>query len=392
MSTPFDDIQSLIAGILNDDTPDEPQGTTDAAIGIAEQAEERDLLSKLPEPEAPCPDEPVVQQAEAQEDSCVDAKNLSDLDVDNMVVPMPTFTTEELAAATDIRSFAMLVTLTTSRWQAKVKSTKAAKDAAAANDADINRALSVQKHLLPGSVELKRIHKAIDEARTAYYKMTLPWSTVSLGDVGRRSGARLIANTMFQEYIAAMHTAKTKMEAALADFVPKYPALVQQARTDLGRLFDPNEYPPTSEIESRFGLDFDFQPIPAGHDFKGLPQQQLDALATAMNRKTQQMMEGAMQDVWVRLYKAVANMAERLSSPDKMFHHTLVGNVRDVNNMLKHFNITNDQRISALQEKVERELCQHEVDDLRDKPVTRQRVAASATSILSEMNKIGGQP
>lgn len=382
MSTPFDDIQSLIAGILNDDAPETP----------SPEAEEQDLLSKLPEPEAPCPDEPVVQQAEAQEDSCASAKNLSDLDVDNMVVPMPTFTTEELAAATDIRSFAMLVTLTTSRWQAKVKSTKAAKDAAAANDADVNRALSVQKNLLPGSVELKRIHKAIDEARTAYYKMTLPWSTVSLGDVGRRSGARLIANTMFQEYIAAMHSAKTKMEAALADFVPKYPALVQQARTDLGKLFDPNEYPPTSEIESRFGLDFDFQPIPAGHDFKGLPQQQLDALATAMNRKTQQMMEGAMQDVWVRLYKAVANMAERLSSPDKMFHHTLVGNVRDVNNMLKHFNITNDQRISALQEKVERELCQHEVDDLRDKPVTRQRVAASATSILSEMNKIGGQP
>jgi uncharacterized protein YdbL (DUF1318 family) len=285
----------------------------------------------------------------------------------------------------------MLVTLTTSRWQAKVKSTKAAKDAAEANDADVNRALSVQKHLLPGSVELKRIHKAIDEARTAYYKMTLPWSTVSLNDIGRRSGARLIANTMFQEYIASMHACKTRMEAALAEFVPKYPALVQQAQRDLGRLFDPNEYPPVSEIESRFGLEFDFQPIPAGHDFKGLPQQQLDALATAMNRKTQQMMEGAMQDVWTRLYKAVAAMAERLSSPDKMFHHTLVGNVRDVNNMLKHFNITGDQRIADLQQRVERDLCQHEADDLRDKPVTRQRVAASAVSILADMDRIGGK-
>lgn len=377
MSTPLDDVRSLIASILQEPTP----------VSTDEAPEEIAIKIEEPEPAKVQVQVPVVQQPEAPETE-IATSQLSDLE--DLKVPMPVFTSNELAEAVDIRSFAMLVTLTTSRWQARVKSRKAAKDAAEANDADIDRALLVQKNLLPGSVELKKIHKAIDEARTAYYKMTLPWSTVSLDDVGRRAGARLIANTMFNEYIAAMHSAKTRMEAALADFVPKYPALVQQARKDLGKLFDPAEYPPTSEIEARFGLEFDFMPIPAGSDFKGLPQQQLDALANKMNSKTQQMMEHALQDVWTRLYKSVAHMAERLGNPDKMFHVTLVSNVQDAANMLKHFNLTGDARLSDVQQAVERDLCAHDADTLRDKPITRAKVAAAALDILNKMDKMGG--
>jgi hypothetical protein len=99
------------------------------------------------------------------------------------------------------------------------------------------------------------------------------------------------------------------------------------------------------------------------------------------------MAENAMQDAWCRLYEVVAKMAERLSSPDKGFHNTLVQHVRDTARLLGHLNVTGDQRVEDLRKRVEKHLCQHEAKELRENPTLRLRVGAMAQSIVEEMNK-----
>lgn len=299
---------------------------------------------------------------------------------------MPTFTADDFAETMDIRNFATLVTLNTARWHAKVKDRQAAKSAAAVNDAD-EGAFEVRKRLLAGADSLlKAIHKAIDEARAAHYEMTLPWSTTSMQDVGRRTGGRLLPNTLFVEYTTVMAQKKQQMQDALAKFIPAYPQLVEEAKKKLGKRFDAREYPNASSIASHFDLSFDFQPIPKGDDFKGLPQAQLAALAAKVNENTRIMAENAMQEVWMRLYDVVSKMAERLSSPDKLFHNTLVQNVRDTVRLLAHLNVTHDARVEALRKKVEKHLCQHDPKVLRENLVIRAQVAAHAQSIIEEMN------
>ncbi|NJN35828.1 MAG: hypothetical protein HC794_00755 [Nitrospiraceae bacterium] len=125
------------------------------------------------------------------------------------------------------------------------------------------------------------MHKAIDAARGKHYEMTVPWTTTGMEDVGRRTGARLLPNSMFFEYIEVMATARKEMMDALDEFVPKYPQLIEQARKQLGKRFDIREYPNSESIRSHFDLSFDVQPVPTGTDFKGLPKQQLDALANS---------------------------------------------------------------------------------------------------------------
>lgn len=278
------------------------------------------------------------------------------------------------------------MTLNTARWHAKVKDRQAAKSAASANDAD-EGAFEVRKRLLAGADGLlKAIHKAIDEARAAHYEMTLPWTTTSMQDVGRRTGGRLLPNTLFVEYTTVMAQKKQQMQDALAKFIPAYPQLVEEAKKKLGKRFDAREYPNASSIASHFDLSFDFQPIPKGDDFKGLPQAQLDALAAKINDNTRIMAENAMQEVWMRLYDVVSKMAERLSSPDKLFHNTLVQNVRDTARLLAHLNVTHDAKVEALRKKVEKYLCQHEPKVLRENQTIRMQVAAHAQSIIEEMN------
>ena len=302
-------------------------------------------------------------------------------------IKMPTFTADDFAATMDIRNFATLVTLNTARWHAKVKDRQASKDAATMGEADEN-SFETRKRLLVGAdTLLKSIHKAIDEARAAHYEMTLPWTTTSMQDIGRRTGGRLLPNTLFVEYTTVMAQKKQQMLEALNKFEPEYPTLVETAKKKLGKRFDAREYPNVSSIRSHFDLSFDFQPIPKGDDFKGLPTAQLQALAAKINDNTQRQAEHAMQEVWVRLHEAVSRMAERLSSPDKLFHNTLVQNVRDVARLLAHLNVTQDAKVEALRKKVEKHLCQHDPKVLRENQTIRTQVAAHAASIIQEMDK-----
>ncbi len=299
---------------------------------------------------------------------------------------MPTFTADDFVETMDIRNFATLVTLNTSRWHAKVKDRQAAKDAATMGESD-DASFEVRKRLLVGADDkLKAIHKCIDEARVAHYRMTLPWSTTAMGDNGRRTGGRLLPNTLFVEYTTEMAKFKKRMNDALDAFVPDYPAMIAMAKTKLGKRFNAAEYPNMSSIRNHFDLSFDFQPIPKGEDFGGLPKVQLDMLAQKVNDNTRLMAEHAMQDVWMRMREAVFKMADRLSGPDKLFHNTMVQHVRDVARLMAHLNVTQDPKVEALRAKVEKHLCEYDADDLRKKPAIRTKVGAMAASILQEMD------
>lgn len=301
---------------------------------------------------------------------------------------LPTFTTDEIASTIDLRNFATLVTLNTKRWHAKVKDRKASQDIANANNADA-AAFETRKLLLAGAdKELKKIHKEIDEARAEFYTLTLPWTTVGMNEAARRTGPRAMPNTSFFDFVEKMGVRKQNVEKALDAFEPLYPTLIEQAKKQLGDRFDITEYPNAESIRSHFDLSFDFHPIPEGSDFKGLPAAQCQALADALQNKTKTMLENAMQDLWSRIHEAVGRMAERLSHPDKLFHYTLVDNVRSVAHQLKHLNVTGDKRVEELRQYIDKHLCQHDVEELRTKPTLRAEVGAHAQEVLNMMSRM----
>lgn len=300
---------------------------------------------------------------------------------------MPEFTTDEIAEQLDIRNYATMAKLRVRKWHARVKDKRVARDTAHAEDAS-EGAFSVYKRLLAGAEDkLKAVHSAIDAARMRHYEMTLPWSTTGLDESGRRDGPRLLPNTLFMEYVATMSDAQRLTQESLDEFVGVYPTLIEAARRHLGKSFDATQYPPESHIRDHFALEYDFQPIPTGVDFKGLPQQQITRLAEHMNRNTRKCLENAMRDVWARLHEVVTNMAERLKDPQQKFHDTLVTNVRETVAMAKHLNPTGDSRMSTVIKTMEDELCVEDAKTLRENLRVRERVAGSAIDVLASMAK-----
>lgn len=307
--------------------------------------------------------------------------------VEEVTVPIPTFTSDELMKEIDIRNFGTLVSLTNRRWHAKVKDRKAAKDAADASGAD-GESFEARKRLLVGADEkLKRVHKAIDAARTDHYRMTLPWSTVGINDHGKRSGARLLPNTLFFDYAQTMGQHKVEMLEALEKFTTAYPTLIAISQQKLGTSFNQNEYPAPSAIDAHFALEFDFEPIPTGGDYQGLQDAQVEKLADALSRKTQKRLENAMQDAWQRLYDDVERAAAALSNPDAMFHYTLFEKLTEHASMLAHLNITQDPRIEGIRLDVKTHLSNHDPKDVRKDDALRKRLGEEATRIFNDMKE-----
>jgi hypothetical protein len=303
---------------------------------------------------------------------------------------IPTFTNEEIAETLDIRNFGTLVTLETKRWHAKVKDKEAAKAAADTSGATED-AYTAYKKLLAGADEkLLRIHKILDKARTRHYQMTLPWSTVSGAADGndKRTGGRLLPNTLFMEYTQEMATFKANMDTAVADFETVYPTLITIAQQKLKSAFKPGEYPHASTIAGHFSLVFDFLPIPMGGDFQGLADAQVTALANTLQNKTATMVENAMADAWMRMLKVVTHAAEKLNDPDKMFHYTMVDKLRECAEMLKHLNITGDTRVEEVRAFVEQNLTKHDAKDVRKDDALRKRMGhwANEAKAMMEVN------
>lgn len=287
-----------------------------------------------------------------------------------------------------LRDSVMLVQFSARKWSGTANDQKAVEEmaqAAGAKRADVGR---FAKNLLSGvDGALKNVHSAIDAGRNDHYRMTLPWSTAT-GDESRR-GPRLLPNALFVVYMKRMQGHRMAVKEALDKFVEEYPTLKEQAAENLGGLYDERLYPKIEHIRMRFGFNFDFQPLPASTDFRGLPDNIILHLGHKMEEKAQSRVDAAMDEAWRRAYNTLERMVERLNvGEDKKprFHASLIENVREVAYLLKHMNIRQDANLEAIRQDIEQSLTAHDAADLRKDQNLRKQVGGEAQRILTKMS------
>jgi hypothetical protein len=386
------DLQSVLRGLLNDDpVVDDTQVVEQVAEasppcgdlgGGALPASEQEEPALGGEADLPGDAVPLIVTAPADEPD----------DVTTLVMNYPAFTEENLAETMDIRNYATLCKLKVRKWGGRVKDKKAARQSARDMGA-VDGAYSTYKRLFAGVEDrLRAVNSVLDAARTRHYELTLPWSVTGSDDKGRRDGPRLMANTLFMEYVTEMGQAKQQKDQVLAELERAYPSMLVEAKKNLGNGFDIKQYPTSAEIKDYFDLEFEFMPVPLGVDYKGLPRQQIGALANKLNKSMQQCMENALRDVWARLYSRVQKMQERLSNPKHIFHDTLVSNMRELAATVEHLNATKDPRIENIRKQIEANLCRFEAEDLRKDLTKRALTAQLAGEILRDMEASVSRP
>ena len=108
---------------------------------------------------------------------------------------------------------------------------------------------------------------------------------------------------------------KAEFDKAAADFEAHYPQYVEAARLSLNSLFNEADYPPTHAIRKRFDYNVEVRNLPDKTDFRvKLDSKYEQAVLSSIRDSVDRRLEGAMKDLWQRVYKVVSDMIERLDN------------------------------------------------------------------------------
>jgi hypothetical protein len=272
---------------------------------------------------------------------------------------------------------AMLVNLSISVWSARKYDKKVSQEIAAKHNTSDNVG-RYNKNLLP--VDAKSYAatvKAANSARVYHYANTLPWND---------EGSRILPASNYMDYNANMRKFRADFEKNASVFFNEYPNLQANAKVILNGLYKEEDYPTTQNMARRFAFSTKFLPMPEASDFRvDIGQDEIDSIREQINSDTQSAVKEAMSDLYRRLYDAVTHMVEKLGSPDAIFRDSLIGNVRELCDLLPRLNLTGDSTLEAMRTKIEKELTGFEPQEIRNEAILRETLARKAASIQSDL-------
>lgn len=287
-----------------------------------------------------------------------------------------------------LSSKAMLVTLHVSVWAAR-KNENAITDEVLRDKNAAKGAGNFTKRLLDSKATAS-IWTIIRQMKAYHWDHTQPW----LND-----GTRILPSALYPDYSKTMRKLKADLEQAIAGFIKEYPKFIQQAKKDrLGTMFNADDYPSASELKGRFGATVDYLPIPESDDFRiSLDPTAMGEIKRDLEKKVNQQLEVALQDVGERIAKVVRHMATKLkeykpadkrkgNKAESSFRDSLVSNVLDIAGLIPAFNIIGNKKLATLHKRIMAEL-EIDPDALREDTDLRKKTVLSAESILAQIEE-----
>lgn len=270
---------------------------------------------------------------------------------------------------------ALLVQLNISTWSANKLDKEISAETSAIKGA-ISNSVRTHKSLLPMCDMLTDIKSKATLIRQRFYDNTLPWGV---------KGIQILPTANYLAFMTEFRKEKAEYESLVQRFVPEYPQLVLDAQRFLGTAYKPADYPEAHEIADKFKMDMQVMPVP-NNDFRvNIADEELERIHDEVSARVKQAAQGAMQDVWQRLYDKVKHFAEKMDDPKAIFRDSTVDHLVDLCELLPRLNVMDDPNLEAMRQEVEAKLAGYNPDVLRTSPTTRQTVADEANDIAAKM-------
>lgn len=252
----------------------------------------------------------------------------------------------------------------------------------------VNGAARVVVSRLPGADEHHRqIVNAQLKMKHALYGLSMRY--------GNDEGWRLLPNANWQTLLMRLSEGKAEYEKVLSAFIADLPNVVARAQANKGSLNI--EVPTEEELRRAYTMETEFRPIHDGR-FRGLPPNVVAKLEQTAQAKLAAAIEMAKQDTLQRFVSPLEHFVERMVKYDEreqaqsqgkevgrhgIFRDSVVGNVKELVDVVASFNVTGDERLTLLTEKVK--ALDLNPDALRDNQPVRQDATAKAREILADL-------
>ena len=272
----------------------------------------------------------------------------------------------------------MLVDLHLSRWSGYKTDQRASNPLVKEASAQAGSAV-VSKRIGPKEA-FTDIVTACNALRAHMSKHTLPWSD---------NGQRIMTRNIFELFMSGYGELERNYNAAVEEFVTvRYPQSRDQASFRLGDLFVESDYPTAEELRKKFQVNLDIDGITEPDDFRvALPDAELNKVKAEMEASIERRLGSAMQDVWLRIAGLLEHYIEKVEDPEAIFRDSTVNNLVELMNILPGLNVTGDQRLREIRQKIMGTIGSYQPDDLRKGGDLRAAAAKEAKAIRESMNK-----
>ena len=303
-----------------------------------------------------------------------------------------------------ISSSAMLTTLSIGKWSEN-KEDKAATDQVNASYGATEAASKLTKALLGGRcAELQDVQRIESAARRAHKALTLPWDDQK---------QRVLVGTKIQQHVHDMSVHQEKHEDAVEILCSRYNQLVVDAQLTNGALYNPDDYPPVTQVRASFYFRVAHKPVPhSGHFMTDLHNESLAIAKESCDRDNALNLATMVEGLFKPVYEMLGNMSERLDFEDtgeieeyytkptkanpngvkrtrkvgvKVFNDTLVSNVLDVAQKLEDYNLANDPNIYTATRKIKAVLDVVTPDALRDDAALRKATKRGIDEVIASL-------
>ena len=184
--------------------------------------------------------------------------------------------------------------------------------------------------------------------------------------------------------------AKSQWLVLVDKFIKDYPRLIRNAEISLGNLYDPNDYPDTHDLRSRFDMNIMVMPVPADGFRVSIPDNELAQVRADVGAQVESATTKAMHEAWQRLYDRVKHISDKLHDPKSIFRDTLIDNTKDICDVLKRLNINDDENLERLRAEVEQSFTKLHPESLRNDPHLRTQKSNEASDIIKRMGAYMG--
>ena len=265
---------------------------------------------------------------------------------------------------TGITEKAMLVKLYVHSWETEVPDKKVSAAVARENQAKLNAGRYLKR--LVSKEAVHEVNALATQARQMHYYLTLPWEDY---------GYRLLPIAVYDQYKESMDALIEKRLDARNRLVKDYNKHVRQAKRDLGKLFQKEQYPSAEVVRDRISMDYRFFPVPdASHLKDTLGVADYENIRHDVESQIEERTQEAIKALYGRLGEVVEMLSDRLElEPNedgdgvkrRTFRDNLLDKVNQVLDILPALNITREAYLEEMVSTAKTSLQGVTVNELR---------------------------
>lgn len=225
---------------------------------------------------------------------------------------------------------------------------------------------------------LKPIQKICHRLRSDHNKLTIPYTYEGVG---------ILTKDIYFEYTSMIRHHSELFDSAVNNFITQYPIYIANRQTQLGDLFNADDYPTAEIMRKKFTISTKFAPVPSENHFDNdFADDANEEIIKSFSADMKDTTHEAIDALYNRVRTILQHMHDKLENPETVFRNSTIDNMLGITELLPKLNIFDDDRLSKVHEQMVAQLSTLTAEDLRIDMGLRRQTVNDTFNLINLLN------